>query len=263
MREVLNTVPIAVLMVVSVIVAAAIILFAVWLVRRLVPATEDGFHAEISAPMLGVVAALFGLILAFVIILAYENFIEANANISREADAIASIVRDSDAFPEPGRANVQRAAGAYVRNVVEHEWDQMREGRDSELARGSMTELFAAFRTVEPRTQMEIAFYDDAVRQLNRALEARRDRIETADGGLPSDIVVLVLFSSLVIIVYAILVGSPSFWFHALGPVAIGVVVVLSLVVLADLTYPFTGEVALQPEEFESGSLEQFFNERP
>lgn len=69
----------------------------------------------------------------------------------------------------------------------------------------------------------------------------------------------LVLFSSLVIVVSAIPVGSPSFWFHALGPVAIGVVVVLSLVVLADLTYPFTGEVALEPEDFKTGSLEQFF----
>ena len=36
--------------------------------------------------MLGVVrAALFGLLLAFVIITAYENFIEAGADVDREA----------------------------------------------------------------------------------------------------------------------------------------------------------------------------------
>ena len=39
----------------------AIVLLAVWLIRRWVPATREGFHAEISAPMLGVVGALFGL----------------------------------------------------------------------------------------------------------------------------------------------------------------------------------------------------------
>ena len=43
-----------------------------WLIRHAVPSTREGFHAEISAPMLGVVAALFGLLLAFVIITAYE-----------------------------------------------------------------------------------------------------------------------------------------------------------------------------------------------
>ena len=67
----------------------AVVVGAVWLIRRTVPATREGFHAEISAPMLGVVAALFGLLLAFVIITAYENFIEAGADVDREADSLA------------------------------------------------------------------------------------------------------------------------------------------------------------------------------
>jgi hypothetical protein len=259
MRPVLNSVPIGVLMVIAVVVSAAVVIGAVWLVRRVVPSTRDGFHAEISAPMLGVVAALFGLVLAFVIILAYENFIDAADNASQEADAIAAIVRDSDAFPEPGRTNVKRAAGEYVRSVVEVEWPLMHEGRESELAQDRLGGLFAAFRTVRPTNAMETGFFDDATRQLNNALDARRDRVDTATGGLPSDIAILVIFSSIVIVGYAILVGSPSFWFHALGPLAIAIVIALSLVVLADLTYPFSGDVALKPDDFDDGVLAQFF----
>jgi hypothetical protein len=60
-----------------------------------------------------------------------------------------------------------------------------------------------------------------------------------------------------------VLVGSPNFWFHVLGPVAIAVVVAVSLVVLIDLTYPFSGDVALTPEDFKAGALEQFFDGRP
>jgi hypothetical protein len=259
MRSLLNAFPISVIMLVAVCTSAIIVVAAVWLVRRVVPSTRDGFHAEISAPMLGVVAALFGLILAFVIILAYENFIDANDNASKEADAMASIARDSEAFPEPGRTNVQNAVRDYVRTVVKHEWPAMHEGHDSKLALSSMSELFAAFRTVRPTTPMSNGFYDDAVRQLNNALDARRDRIDTATGGMPRDIAVLVLFSSLIIVIYAIFVGSPSFWFHALGPVAIAVVVALSLVVLSDLTYPYSGDVALRPEAFQQGALERYF----
>jgi hypothetical protein len=122
--------------------------------------------------------------------------------------------------------------------------------------------LFAAFRTVRPTNVMETGFYEDAVRQLNIALDARRDRIDTATGGLPKDIAILVIFSSIVIVAYAILVGSPSFWFHALGPLAIAVVVALSLVVLVDLTYPFSGDVALEPDDFRDGILAQFFAQR-
>ena len=259
MRGLLNAVPVTVIMTVAVGVAVLTVIVAVWLIRRIVPSTRDGFHAEISAPMLGVVAALFGLILAFVIIIAYQNFLDANSNVSQEADSLASIVRDSAAFPQPGRANVRAAVGEYARSVVNDEWPRMREGHDSELAKGSLNQIFAAFRTVRPDSAMSNGFYDDAVRQLNTALNARRDRIETATGGLPRDITILIIFSSLVIVAYAILVGSPAYWFHVLGPLAIAVVVTISLVVLVDLTYPFSGDVSLQPNDFKNGALAQFF----
>ena len=102
-RDVLNAVPIAVLVIASMALTLAVVVGAVVLIRRTVTSTREGFHAEISAPMLGVVAALFGLLLAFVIITAYENFIEAGADVNREADSLASIVRDSPAFPRAGR----------------------------------------------------------------------------------------------------------------------------------------------------------------
>jgi hypothetical protein len=259
MRSILNAVTVPWLMIIVTTITAITIVLVVWLVRRAVPATREGFHAEISAPMLGVVAALFGLILAFVIVIAYQNFLDAQSNVSREADALASIARDSQSFPEPGGTNVRRSVGRYVRGVTADEWTQMRDGQDSELAKAGLTGIFAAFRTVKPRTPEEKAFYDDAVRKLNDALSARRDRIDTATGGLPRDMWILILFSSIVIVSYAVLVGSPSYWFHALGPAAIAMVIVVSLVVLADLSYPFSGEVAIKPDAFQNGALQQFF----
>jgi hypothetical protein len=39
-------------------------------------------------------------------------------------------------------------------------------------------------------------------------------------------------------------------------------VVVISLVVLVDLTYPFSGDVAIAPDDFKTGALAQFFHSR-
>ena len=260
LRTLLNTVPITVIMVAAVCLTVAVMALAVWVVRRTVPATRDGFHAEISAPMLGVVAAVFGLLLAFVIIIAYQNFLEADDNASREADALSSIVRDSAAFPEPGGSNARRAVGAYVRSVVEEEFPQMREGTDSDVARGTLDDVFAAFRTVEPTTPEQTAFYDDAVRQLNETLDARRNRIESAVGWLPWDIAALILFSSFVVVAYSLVIGSPSYWFHLLGPAAIASVLAVALIVLVDLSYPFSGDFAIPPDDFQTGALKAFFN---
>ena len=259
LRGVLNAVPIWVLMLGAVALTIGVVVIAVWLIRRAVPATREGFHAEISAPMLGVVAAVFGLLLAFVIIIAYENYLEASADVGREADSLASIVRDSAAFPEPDRDRVRDAVRTYVRAVVDEEWELMREGSDSPRASRALDGIYEALQAVEPTTPAATAFHDDSVRQLNDALHARRDRLEAARGGLPFEMAMLIVFSSVVIVGYAVLVGSPNFWFHVLGPAAIAVVVAFSLLVLLDLSYPFSGDVTIDPEPFDTGTLAQYF----
>ena len=236
-----------------------LVLLLVWLVRRLVPSVAEGFDAEVASQMLGVVAALFGLLLAFIIVLAYQDYGDTQSQVSDEADALEAIVRDSEAFPQVERDEVRRAVGAYVRIVVDEEWSRMQDGDDSARAWAAVDGVYRALQAVEPDSARAEAFYDDAVRQLNDALDARRDRLDDAAGGLPWVIVVLLLVGSVVILGYTILVGSRSFGFHAVGAASIALVVGLSLVVLIALVYPFTGDLAVDPEPFRSGSLAQFF----
>ena len=68
-----------------------IVLVGVWAVRRWIPATRDGFDAEVSSQVLGIVASLFGLLLAFVIVIEFEAFNAASDNVQSEADSLATI----------------------------------------------------------------------------------------------------------------------------------------------------------------------------
>jgi lysylphosphatidylglycerol synthetase-like protein (DUF2156 family) len=259
LRGLINHVPIWLLLIAVVAAIVGLVLLLVWLIRRLVPAVREGFDAEVASQMLGVVAALFGLLLAFIVVIAYQNYGDTQNNVSDEADALGAIVRDSGAFRQPDRDRVRDAVGAYVRAVVDDEWPRMHEGKDSARAWAAVDGVYAAIQRVDPRSSREVAFYDDSVRQLNTALVARRNRLDDADGGLPSAITALILVGSVVIVGYAVLVGSRSFWFHTIGAGAIALVVGLSLVVLVDLTYPFSGDLSVNPDSFKSGILEQFF----
>jgi hypothetical protein len=69
----------------------------------------------------------------------------------------------------------------------------------------------------------------------------------------------LILVGALVILGYVMLVGSRSFWFHAIGACSIALVIALSLVVLVDLSYPFSGDLSISSDPFKSGALAQFF----
>ncbi len=234
----------------------------VWLIRRLVPPVREGFDAEVSSQMLGVVAALFGLLLAFIVVISYQNYGDTQTNVSNEADALAAIVRDSGAFPPRDRARVRGAVGAYVRAVVDDEWPRMHQGKDSARAAAAVDGMYTAIQGIDPRSSRAMVFYDDSVQQLSTALVARRNRLDDAGGGLPWVIGALLVVGSIVIVGYTALVGSRSFWFHAIGAGAIALVLALSLVVLLDLTYPFSGDLSVNPQPFRTGALAQFFAPR-
>ena len=133
LRGLVNDVPTVVLVLVVVGMTVGLVLLGVHIVRRAVPATRDAFDAEVSSQILGVVSALLGLLLAFVIVIEFQNVDDADGSVSREADSIAAIVRDSDAFSAADKARIRGAAGDYVRAVVDDEWPRM---RDDTTARG-------------------------------------------------------------------------------------------------------------------------------
>ena len=124
-----------------------------------------------------------------------------------------------------------------------------------------MNGIYAAMEAAKPTTPQATAFYNDSVKQLNEALIARRGRLESATGGLPSLVLTLILLGAFIILGYVLLVGSRSFWFHAIGACAIALVIALSLVVLVDLSYPFSGSLNVSSTPFQTGALAQFFHQ--
>jgi len=56
-RTIVDTVPTALLVIVVVGIVLGVVPLGVWAVRRFVPSTRDGFDAEVSSQMMGVVAS--------------------------------------------------------------------------------------------------------------------------------------------------------------------------------------------------------------
>jgi hypothetical protein len=69
------------------------------IVRRRVPALAEGDNNEVAGVVLGIFGAIYGIVLAFVIVALWEGFQSTEENASAEATALAQIVRDSAVFP--------------------------------------------------------------------------------------------------------------------------------------------------------------------
>ncbi|WP_308294044.1 hypothetical protein [Streptomyces sp. UNOC14_S4] len=171
------------------------------LVRRRLPSTVEGRHNETIGVILGIYGAIYGILLAFVIVAEWEALGVARTNVATEATQTAEVLRDASAFPAEQRQKVSEALGAYVHAVVEKQWPRMREGHpDPNLVNPQITRVYRVFQDYEPTTEAQKAYYSQAITNLGGVAAARRSRLATSQDGLPVLLTMLVFGGALVVI---------------------------------------------------------------
>lgn len=96
-----------------------------YLVRRLVTVDRLQENHEIAGVTFASLGAFYGVVLAFVIVAAWERFDQANANAHNEATALENLYKLGAGLPEPMRSQLDSAVLEYTNHVVEEEWPQM------------------------------------------------------------------------------------------------------------------------------------------
>jgi hypothetical protein len=72
-------------------------------IRRMWPHLVEGEHNDVAGFIIAVVGVIYAVLLAFVVIITWENFSAAEGVVGEEASALRSIYRESSAFPDEVR----------------------------------------------------------------------------------------------------------------------------------------------------------------
>jgi uncharacterized membrane protein YgaE (UPF0421/DUF939 family) len=91
------------------------------LVQHLVPAALRQGHNDVAGFIYAVLGVTYAVLLAFVVIVVWEEYERAKDTVETEANELAGIYFLADRFPEPDRERVQEFARSYARTVVEEE----------------------------------------------------------------------------------------------------------------------------------------------
>ncbi|MFI8293542.1 DUF4239 domain-containing protein [Streptomyces sp. ms191] len=234
------------------------------LVRRRHPKIADGEHNDMVGVVLGMFGAIYGIILAFVIVTLWTQMESTQNVVAAEATDIALIVRDARAFPAEDRDRVHAAAGGYVHTVVEVQWPLMRDGvADYRVTGGKLDDLYAALQSFEPRTESEKTFYAEAAARLDDVAAERRARLTMAGQQLPPLLQVLAVGGALVIIPLTFLYGMRSRRMQLLFVGAVAALIGFSLLLVVVLDRPFAGELSVSPAPYKEGALAQFWEPGP
>ncbi|MCX5377661.1 DUF4239 domain-containing protein [Streptomyces sp. NBC_00091] len=228
--------------------------------RRAHPRLAEGEHNEMVGVVLGMFGAIYGIILAFVVVTLWTQLDHTQTVVSKEATDLALVVRSADVFPPADRERIQSAVGRYAHAVVDIQWPKMRAGEPSHAATADHVEgMYRALQAYEPTDARTQTFYEEAAASLNDAAGQRRERIDLATTELPTLLQVLVFGGALVLIPLTFIYGLRSLRMQLLFVASVAALIGFSLLLVLVLDRPFAGELSVDPSPFREGALVQFW----
>jgi uncharacterized protein (DUF983 family) len=256
-RALLNSVPAWALFLIIVVVVSALSLVALVGVRRWLGNWRSDASNRPVAAVGAKVMTLFALVLAFVVVNLYESYQSASSNVVAEADSLSQLSHDSLAFPRAEQTLIGKAVVAYILEVRDREFADLRDGHQDPVATDKLEDIFTAVQQYSPRSQTQIAFYDAAVEQLNEIVQDHRDRVHAANTTLPAAIVMLLVLTALLSIGTTLLFRADTRGLEMTMVLAVAVVVAAGLATTLLLEYPFSGSLAVSQKSYSQGYLGQ------
>lgn len=223
--------------------------------RRRFNSVANEENREVASKLVGILMAMFGLLLAFVVVSMNQRLQEADSNVQLEAVHLSNMYRDSRVF-EPLYAEAMKdAIHDYIDTVIGEERVAMTEGQMSPGSSDDLDRLFDLVQSYTPETKVQEVFYGDVVGTLNELNLARRIRRVDVQTSLPPVLLFLILAGASVLIVFLALFSTNDSWSQTAMVTAVAGIVAINLFLIIQFDHPFSGEVAVSLDPFTEGSL--------
>src|SRR5262245_61123132 len=220
------------------------------LIRRKISLERLAANNEVAGFKYATVAVSYVVLLAFVVIIAWESYKDAEEFTHREAAALVTIYRLAGGLPEATRRTVREHVLAYTQSVIDEEWPALAEGKASTQEATAYNRMFEAVLAVEPATEAHKAIYQSILDSLVRINEHRSELIISAEVSLPLVLWYTLIVGGLVTVGFTYFFGSPNVWVQAVQVGVLAAMIALTLLLIAKMDYPFTGDVRIPPDAF-------------
>ena len=200
--------------------------------------------------MFSAVGVLYTVLLAFLVVLVWEQFNGAQDLTEQEATKISNLLRDANSFPVPVRNEIQGRLITYTRSVIKDEWPTMAHGEQSPRTAETYRPVWAAYYDYRPQTSEAGRFYDESLTRLNDLGEERRLRVISSQSSIPGIMWIMLVVGGVITIAYLYLFAVPDGLLHGvmIGSVA-GLLAFILFLILA-LDHPFSGAVKVTPDAY-------------
>jgi len=205
---------------------------------------------ELVGVSLASFAVLYGILLGLVAVGAYENYSAMGELVAKEASCIATLYRDTSAFPAPYRQTLQRDLRTYVRQTVDMGWPAQRRGLVPSGGSRIVTTLFDDLTAFNPPDKRSELIFAETFRQFNSLVELRRARLAEVNNGIPAILWWVVAIGAVLTLVLIWMMDMETH-VHVMLTTLLSLFLASVIFLVIAMDNPFRGEVSVGPEAFD------------
>src|SRR5512132_1536665 len=216
----------------------------------------DHFFSEVErgAGVFAFLGTACAVLLAFVVLAAFQSFHDAKTGAEEEATTLVQLSRTAEFFPPAQRDPIEGVLICYGRAVIHQEWPAMKEGRRSPVVQTWVNRFQGELKQLHPETPGQEAAFLQLLEQQDKRTDARRARLSEANRALPAPVWLFLGLGAFVTVGFALFFADRREHFIVQGSLiaAIAALVVSGLLLVWFLDHPYENRSgSIKPDEME------------
>jgi hypothetical protein len=227
--------------------AVAIACSGQWYVHQRFAEVDFVRHNEVGGFIVSIVGALYGVLLGFMTVIAWQHFADAGQIVAQESAAATDAWHTSAGLPAAQRVRVRHDMLLYADDMLAHEWPAMRSGGFDKQADLIVMDAIGAVGDFSAANFKEANAQSATMQQLGALHDYRQRRLAENNSGIASFEWLVLGVGGACIIGFCWLFGLENKRVHLIMTSAVTIIIATTLVLLFELQCPFQSDLRISP----------------
>ncbi len=219
-------------------------------VRKLIPHHRLKPHNDVSGPIFATAGVLYAVLLAFVVIIVWQNFDKANTGVQNEANCLVNLYRNAECFAPEFRQEIRSSLRDYAKSVINDEWVTIERGEPSQRTEKVVEKIWSLYSNYLPKNETERAFFEESIREISQLDELRITRVLESRTGINPILWLVLIAGGVITIIFTFFLGAENPALQITLSVLLAVLIALIVFTILALDFPFTGDIIVLPRVF-------------
>ncbi|HMD02253.1 MAG TPA: hypothetical protein VKG44_04730 [Candidatus Baltobacteraceae bacterium] len=221
-----------------------------WYVHRRFNELDFIRHNEVGGFIVSIVGGLYGVLLGFMTVIAWQHFADSRQLVVQESAASTDAWHTSVGLPAEQRSRVRRDMLLYANAMLQREWPAMRSRGFDKDADVIVMDAIGATGNFNPGNLKEANAQVATLQQLGALHDDRQGRLSRNRSGMAPFEWLVLMIGAACIVGFCWLFGLERESVHLMMTSAVTIVMTATLVLLFELQCPFQSDLRIPPDDW-------------